>query len=461
MGKYFGTDGFRGEAGVALTVEHAFKIGRILGKLACEKAADGRGAIVIGRDTRRSGCMLEQALAAGITASGSDAYLLGVITTPGVAFVTRSNLVDFDFGVMISASHNPYQDNGIKVLNNNGEKLEAAVEKTIEDFLDAKTDELPHMKGAAIGVTVPYSHATREYAEFLVSLAAEPAGATAAAPFAGCKVALDCANGSASGWAEYIYRKLGANVQVLSAEPDGLNINVNCGSTHMGALQQFVVDKGCDLGFAFDGDADRCLAVDAAGNVVNGDQLMYLSAIHMKETGRLTSNTVVATVMSNIGLFKALDAAGIGHRATKVGDKYVYECMANEDHMIGGEQSGHIIFREFATTGDGMLTSIQIMKAVIASGKSLTELAAPMRMFPQVLKNVRVDSKEGTMADPDVQAAIAAADAALEGDGRTLVRPSGTELLIRVMAEASTHEACEEQVDAIIAVMKEKGHVIA
>ncbi|MBQ3106169.1 MAG: phosphoglucosamine mutase [Eggerthellaceae bacterium] len=458
MGKYFGTDGFRGEAAVGLTSRHAYEIGRYLGQEAISQADDGtRARIVIGKDTRRSGDMLESALAAGITASGADACLLGVVTTPGVAYITRTD--DFAFGIMVSASHNPFYDNGIKVLNAQGEKLDEATTAAIEAYLDGTPVELPWAQRENIGIVTDYREACGRYAEHLESLAL--ASSTSQQPFAGCKVGLDCANGSASELGPLIFRTLGAEVHALSTQPNGLNINVDCGSTHMEQLSAFVRENGLDLGFAYDGDADRCLAVDAQGNVVDGDQIMYLCGVRMKEQGRLANNTVVTTIMSNYGLYKALDAQGIAYEKTAVGDKYVYENMAANGHAIGGEQSGHVIFREFATTGDGILTSLMVMDAVLSSGKTLAQLAAPMTVFPQVLKNVRVHDKATTLADADVQAAVDAAGTALEGDGRVLVRQSGTEPVIRVMAEASSAAVCEQHVDAIIAVMKEKGHVVS
>ena len=451
MGKYFGTDGFRGEANIDLTSWHAYRIGQVLGAIAGE-GCDGDGqhpCIVIGRDTRHSGPMFEAALAAGITSTGADAHILGVVTTPGVAYITR--VCGYAFGVMISASHNPFYDNGIKVLNANGEKLEDDVTARIEAYIDGEPAELPLAQRDAIGKLEDKSAVRLQYEAYLESLATDS--------FAGFRIGLDCANGSASAIAPDIFRHLGADVSAINTEPDGFNINVACGSTHIDALTAHVRDNGLDVGFAYDGDADRCLAVDAQGNVVDGDHIMYLCALQMREEGRLANNTVVTTVMSNYGLYKALDAAGIAYEKTAVGDRFVYENMAQNGHMIGGEQSGHIIFREFATTGDGIMTSLMVMRALLASGKTLAQLAEPMHSFPQVLKNVRVADKKAAQEDPDVVAAVKAADDALEGSGRILVRPSGTEPLIRVMAEAPTPQVCEEHVDAIIRVLKARGHV--
>ena len=452
MNKYFGTDGFRGEAGVGLTADQAFCIGRFFGAAAAREAEEGeRGAILIGKDTRRSGDMLEHALAAGIAASGADAYLTGVITTPGVAHVTRMG--GFSFGIMVSASHNPYQDNGIKVLNANGEKLEASVICDVEAFLDGETSAAPYALRGEIGRIHDYPKARDVYAEHLALLAKSS--------FDGFRVALDCANGSAYELAERVFRDLGADVVSVSITPDGENINVGCGSTHIETLSALVRSGSYDLGFAYDGDADRCIAVDGSGSVVDGDQIMYLCAMHMRDEGRLANGTVVTTVMSNYGLYKAFDEAGITYEKTRVGDKYVYENMKANGHMLGGEQSGHIIFREYATTGDGILTSLMVMEAVIASGKTLTELVEPLVIYPQMLKNVRVRDKVAALGDAAVQKAIADASAALEGTGRVLVRESGTEPLIRVMAEAPTHDECEKHVDSIVGVLCTQGHAVA
>ena len=468
MGRYFGTDGFRGEAGSDLTAQHAFCIGRILGWMALQNAEGAQGEqneqgaqgaqgaqgerprVLIGKDTRRSGYMLESALAAGITASGADAYLMHVTTTPSVAYITR--MEDFAFGVMISASHNPYGDNGIKVLAASGEKLDEETTARIEDMMDGDPHAMPYATEAAIGCIVDYGESRSRYADYLVSLACHR--------FDGRKIALDCANGGSYAIAPRVFQALGAEVHVISNEPSGLNINVACGSTHPEALCAYVRENNLEAGFAFDGDADRCLAVDAEGQLVNGDQIMYVCGTYMKEHGHLANNTVVTTIMSNFGLYKALDACGIRYEKTAVGDKYVWENMREHGHMIGGEQSGHIIFGEHARTGDGILTAIMVTETMIATGKPLAKLAAPCAMYPQVLKNVRVDDKDATLADAAVVAAIDAASAELGDTGRTLVRKSGTEPVIRVMAEAPDHDECEKHVDAIIAAMQASGHLL-
>lgn len=454
MGRYFGTDGFRGEAGRELTAKHAYKIGRILGSLALhneeEQHQHGRPRILIGKDTRRSGYTLESALSAGITASGVDAYMMYVTTTPSVAYITRTE--DFRFGVMISASHNPYQDNGIKVLSADGEKLDEATIAQIEDALDQTSDAIPYAMGDAIGITKDYSMCRERYAGYLISCPEQRSFNR--------RVALDCANGGSYMLAKRVFEALGAETHVIHYAPNGLNINVDCGSTHIGSLREYVRNNGLDVGFAFDGDADRCLAVDENGDEVNGDQIMYLTAVALHEKGHLKNNTVVTTIMSNFGLYKALDAKGIGYEKTKVGDKYVWENMSANGHVLGGEQSGHIIFGEYARTGDGILTALMVMQVMLETGKKLSELVADCAMYPQVLKNVRVDSKEGAMQDAAVVAAIEAAGAALGDTGRVLVRPSGTEPVVRVMAEAPDAAVCEKHVDDIIAAMAASGHIV-
>ena len=433
MGKYFGTDGFRGEAGISLTAKHAFKIGRFLGHYYSAQRTDGQPArIVIGKDTRRSSYMLEYALAAGITSSGADAYLLHVTTTPSVAFVTKTD--EFDCGIMISASHNPFHDNGIKLLNHQGEKMEDDILQKVEDFLDGKSGIPPFATGEAIGRTVDHVAGRNRYVRYLISLARSS--------FRGKHIALDCSNGSAWSIAPSVFRALGAKVSVIHAEPDGLNINRGCGSTHIESLQQFVVEHKCDVGFAYDGDADRCLCVDEHGEVVDGDKIMYIYARYLQERGKLVNNTVVTTVMSNLGLFKALDALGIDYAKTAVGDKNVYDYMSAHRNNIGGEQSGHIIFSKYASTGDGILTSLKMMEVMLAREKPLSELAAPIVIYPQVLENVRVTDKTIVMSAPIIQQAIAKAEAQLAGNGRILVRPSGTEPLVRVMSEAADTETC-------------------
>ena len=422
MGRYFGTDGFRGEANVTLTVEHAFKVGRFLGWYYGKKQGK-RAKVIIGKDTRRSSYMLEDALSCGLTASGADVYLLHVTTTPSVAYVTRTE--DFDCGVMISASHNPYYDNGIKLINSRGEKMDEGTIADVEAYLDGEVDEVPYATRDELGQTTDYSAGRNRYVGYLISLATRS--------YRGVRVGLDCANGSSWMLAKNVFNALGAKTYVIHDEPDGLNINLDCGSTHIDALREFVLAKHLDIGFAFDGDADRCIAVDEKGNVVDGDLIMYLCACYMKERGQLLGNTVVTTVMSNFGLYKALDAAGIDYEKTAVGDKYVYENMVKNHFRIGGEQSGHIIFSQYATTGDGILTAIKVMEVLMEKKMPLSELASPVRIYPQVLKNIKVRSKPEAQNDPDVQAAVAAVAEKLGDTGRILVRESGTEPVIRVM----------------------------
>ena len=441
MGKYFGTDGFRGEANVTLTAKHAFKIGRFLGWYYCSRRNDGnRARIVIGKDTRRSSYMLEYALAAGITSSGADAYLLHVTTTPSVAFVTKHD--GFDCGIMISASHNPFYDNGIKLLNDQGEKMDDETIARVEECLDGKAGIPPYAVREDIGKTIDFVEGRNRYVGYLISLGRFS--------FRGKHVALDCANGSAWSIAPSVFRALGAKVSVINAEPDGTNINRGAGSTHIEGLQRFVVENHCDVGFAYDGDADRCLCVDEHGAVVDGDKIMYIYARYLQERGKLVNNTVVATVMSNLGLFKALDQLGIGYAKTAVGDKNVYEYMAAHHNNIGGEQSGHIIFSKYASTGDGVLTSLKMMEVMMAREKTLSELAAPVTIYPQVLENVRVTDKGMVMTAPLVKQAVEHAEALLQDSGRMLVRESGTEPLIRVMAEAADEETCRKCIRIVV-----------
>lgn len=447
MGKYFGTDGFRGEANVGLTVDHAYNIGRFTGWY---YGRDHKARVVIGKDTRRSGYMYEAALCAGLTASGADAYLLHVTTTPSVSYIARVD--DFDCGIMISASHNPFGDNGIKIINSQGEKMDEDLLLRIEDFLDGNTPVPPLAQGDNIGRTVDYAAGRNRYIGYLISLSTHS--------YKGVKVGLDCANGSTWQIAKSVFDALGADTHVIGNQPNGLNINLDCGSTHIGALQKLVKDNGLDVGFAFDGDADRCLAVDENGEVVTGDHIMYLCARHMHEHDRLENNTLVTTVMSNFGLYKALDAAGIGYEKTAVGDKYVWENMRANGHIIGGEQSGHVIFSKYATTGDGLITAIKVMQVMLDSKQKLSKLAEPVRFYPQVLKNVVVDDKDGTLADPAVKAAVAEQERILGASGRVLLRKSGTEPVLRVMAEAVTDEECEKSVDAMIDAMRKAGHLI-
>lgn len=447
MGKYFGTDGFRGEANVDLTVEHAFKVGRYLGWY---YGQEHRARVVIGKDTRRSSYMFEYALAAGLTASGADAYLLHVTTTPSVSYVTRTE--DFDCGIMISASHNPYYDNGIKVINRKGQKLEAEVEEKIEAYIDGAAGEVPLAKKEKIGKTIDYAAGRNRYIGHLISLATRS--------FKDMRIGLDCSNGSAFAIAKSVYDALGAKTYVINNEPDGMNINTNCGSTHIEVLQEFVKEKKLDVGFAFDGDADRCIAVDENGNVVDGDLILYICGKYLKDQGRLNGDTIVTTVMSNIGLYKACDKVGIRYEKTRVGDKYVYENMVQNNFCLGGEQSGHIIFSKHATTGDGILTSLMIMEVMMETKQSLAKLAEPVTIYPQLLKNVRVSDKKTARENPEVVKAVDAVTEALGEDGRILVRESGTEPVIRVMVEATTDELCEKYVNQVVDVMEKEGLVV-
>ena len=447
MGKYFGTDGFRGEANKDLTFEHAIQIGRFLGWY-YGKNMGKKAKVVIGKDTRRSSYMFEYALCTGLMTSGADAYIMHVTTTPSVAYITRID--DFDCGIMISASHNPYYDNGIKVINGNGEKMEEEVLLKIEDYIDGKL-EIPVAGREEIGRTVDYVAGRNRYIGYLISMSKYS--------FKGMKVGLDVANGAAWQIAKGVFDALGAKTYVINDNPDGYNINTNCGSTHIEHLQKFVVENGLNVGFAYDGDADRCLCVDEKGNVVTGDHILYIYGLYMKERGKLLNNKVVTTVMSNFGLYKALDKVGIEYEKTPVGDKYVYENMVRTGNRIGGEQSGHIIFSKYATTGDGILTSLKMMEVILAKEKPLSELAAPVKFYPQVLKNVRVKSKPDAKNDPDVQAAVEAVSAELGDEGRILVRESGTEPVIRVMVEADSDAVCEKFVDGVIDVIASKGHL--
>ena len=447
MGKYFGTDGFRGEANVGLTVDHAFRIGRYLGWYYGKK--NGKKArIVIGKDTRRSSYMFEYALAAGLTASGADAYLLHVTTTPSVSYVARTE--DFDCGIMISASHNPYYDNGIKIINAAGEKMDEETIEKVESYLDGNEGEVPLAVREELGKTIDYAAGRNRYIGYLISLATRS--------YKGVRVGLDCANGSSWMIAKSVFDALGAKTYVVGNDPDGLNINRECGSTHIETLQKLVREEKLDVGFAFDGDADRCLCVDENGEEVNGDHIIYIYGRYLKERGKLVGNKVVTTVMSNFGLYKALDEIGVEYEKTKVGDKYVYENMSANGYRLGGEQSGHIIFRKYATTGDGILTAIKMMEVILEKKMPLSELAAPMKMYPQVLKNVRVTDKRAAQDDEAVQAAVKAAAEALGDDGRILVRESGTEPVVRVMVEATDKAVCEQYVDSVVRVIEERGY---
>ena len=454
MGKYFGTDGFRGEANENLTAKHAFEVGRFLGWYYTEQkrkaGSTERARIVIGKDTRRSGYMFEYALSGGIVSSGADAYLLHVTTTPSVAFVARSE--SFDCGIMISASHNPFYDNGIKLFNGSGEKMDEDVIALVEDYLDGKLPEVPYAKRENIGRTIDYVAGRNRYIGYLISLGIYS--------FKGIKVGLDCANGSAWNIAKSVFDALGATTFITGAEPDGTNINAGVGSTHIENLQKFVLEKGLDVGFAYDGDADRCLCVDEKGNLVDGDQIMYLYARYMKERGKLFNDTVVTTVMSNFGLYKAFDEIGVKYEKTKVGDKYVYERMIQGGFALGGEQSGHIIFSKYACTGDGILTSLKIMQAIVDKKTSLSKLAEPMKVYPQVLKNVRVKDKAAAQADEAVQSAVREVERALGDTGRILVRESGTEPVVRVMVEAESIELCETYANRVVEAIKTGGYTV-
>ena len=461
MGKYFGTDGFRGEANENLTADHAYKIGRFLGwyygELKRRNGDDTPARIVIGKDTRRSSYMFENTLVGGLVASGADAYLLHVTTTPSVAYVARTD--NFDCGIMISASHNPYYDNGIKLINGNGEKMEEETIALVEDYLDGKVEvfgetyeEVPYAHKNRIGCTVDYVAGRNRYVGYLISLGMYS--------FKGIKVGLDCANGRSWNIAKAVFDALGAKTYVINAQPDGTNINNNAGSTHIEGLQKYVVENGLDVGFAYDGDADRCLCVDEKGNLVDGDAILYIYGQYMKERGKLLTNTVVTTVMSNFGLYKAFDELGIGYAKTAVGDKYVYEYMNQNGCRIGGEQSGHIIFSKYASTGDGILTSLKMMEVMMAKKAKMSQLTEGLSIYPQVLENVRVLDKTAAQEDPDVKAAVKAVEEALGDTGRILVRESGTEPLLRVMVEAETEECCRKYVDQVVSVVKAKGHVV-
>ena len=457
MGKYFGTDGFRGEANRVLTAEHAFRVGRFLGwyytKKQEESGQEGPAKIVIGKDTRRSSYMFEYSLAGGIVSSGCDAYLLHVTTTPSVAYIARVD--DFDCGIMISASHNPYYDNGIKLINSRGEKMDDETTAAIEAYLDGDyaslglEGDVPPATGDALGEIVDFVSGRNRYVGYLISLASHS--------YKNMRVGLDCANGSAWNLARTVFEALGAKTYVINAEPDGLNINRNAGSTHIDGLRRFVLENHLDVGFAYDGDADRCLAVDEQGNVVDGDKIIYIFAKQLKKEGRLTGNKVVTTIMSNIGLYKALDEEGIEYEKTKVGDRFVYENMVQNGYCVGGEQSGHIILSKYATTGDGILTSIELMEAMLDNKQTLSRLCAEMTSYPQVLKNVRVTDKAAVRENAHVQQVVREVGERLGDTGRVLLRESGTEPVIRVMSEAEDERTAERCVDEMIAAMRDEG----
>ncbi len=461
MGRYFGTDGFRGEANATLTADHAYKVGRFLGwyfgELKRRNGDDSAPRVVIGKDTRRSSYMFEYTLIAGLTASGADAYMLHVTTTPSVAYLARVD--EFDCGIMISASHNPYYDNGIKLINSHGEKMEEDTISLIEDYIDGKLvvfgesyPELPYARRERIGRTVDFASGRNRYIGYLISLGMYS--------FRGMRVGLDCANGCSWNIAKSVFEALGATTYVINAEPDGFNINENAGSTHLESLQKLVKEKKLDVGFAYDGDADRCLCVDEKGNAVTGDQILYVYGLYMKDRDKLVTNTVVTTVMSNLGLYKAFDAVGINYAQTAVGDKYVHEYMAQHGCRLGGEQSGHIIFSKYATTGDGILTSLKIMEVILAKKTTLSKLTEPVKIFPQVLLNIRVNDKEAAQNDADVVAAVKIAEEKLGSRGRILVRASGTEPLVRVMVEAESEKLCKVYSKEIAEVIRKKGHTV-
>lgn len=451
MGKYFGTDGFRGEANVFLTVEHAYKVGRYVGYYFGKKKTDGeRARVVIGKDTRRSSYMFEYALVSGITASGADVYLMHVTPTPSVSYIVRVD--EFDCGIMISASHNPFYDNGIKLINCHGSKMEAEVEDEIEQYIDGLIPEIPLATREHIGRTTDYSMGRNRYIGYLMTLPTRS--------FKNMKIGLDCANGASSTVAKAVFDALGAKTYVINNSPDGTNINTNCGSTHIEGLQKFVVENGLDAGFAYDGDADRCLAVDEKGNLVDGDMILYICGKYLRDNGKLNQDTIVTTIMSNIGLYKALDAEGIKYEKTTVGDKYVYECMLENGYALGGEQSGHIIFSKYARTGDGVLTSLKLMEVVIESKATMSELTRNLKIYPQLLINVKVADKKPVMNDADVLEATDNVAKRLGDNGRVLLRESGTEPVIRVMVEAETDEICKECAESVVKVIKEKGYEV-
>ena len=450
MGKYFGTDGFRGEANINLTVEHAYQVGRFLGYYYGKQKDGERARVVIGKDTRRSSYMFEYALVSGLTASGADVCLMHVVPTPGVYYISR--IGEVVGGILISASHNPFYDNGIKIINGNGSKMEAEVEEQIEAYIDGKLGEIPLATRENIGRTTDYASGRNRYIGYLMTLATRS--------FKNVRVGLDCANGASSTVAKYVFEALGAKTYVINAEPDGTNINDGCGSTHIEVLQEFVKRKNLDIGFAYDGDADRCLAVDDKGEVIDGDKILYMCGRYLKSRGELANDTVVTTVMSNLGLYKAFDRCKIKYEKTAVGDKYVYENMLENGHSLGGEQSGHIIFSKFATTGDGVLTSLKIMEVMLESKQKVSELFHDLTIYPQLLENVRVKSKPEARADEDVCALVAEIEKELGEDGRILLRESGTEPLIRVMVEAKTDELCRKYVDQVVDLLKRKGHSV-
>jgi len=443
MGKYFGTDGVRGIANQQLTPELAFKLGRLGGYVLTKETTKPK--VLIGRDTRISGNMLEGALTAGLLSIGAEVMRLGVITTPGVAYLTKATSAEA--GVMISASHNPVEDNGIKFFGPDGFKLTDAQEKEIEILLDEETDDLPRPVGADIGQSNDYFEGGQKYIQYLKQ--------TVDNDFEGLHIALDCAHGSTSSLATHLFADLEADISTIGASPNGLNINDGVGSTHPETLQAFVTDKQADIGLAFDGDGDRLIAVDELGQLVDGDQIMYICAKHLNDKGLLRHSTVVSTIMSNIGFYKAIEAQGMKSDKTAVGDRYVMEEMRKGDYNLGGEQSGHIIFLDYITTGDGMLSALQLVNVMKETGKKLSELASEMEKFPQVLKNVKVIDKYQALVHPRIQEVIEKVDTEMGDNGRVLVRPSGTESLVRVMVESPTLEKCNEAVDEVVTVIDE------
>ena len=454
MGRYFGTDGFRGEANVKLTADHAFKIGKYLGWYFGEKrrkeGEDGAPRVVIGKDTRRSSYMFEYALCAGLTSTGADAYIMHVTTTPSVSYIVSTE--GYDCGIMISASHNAYYDNGIKLISGTGEKMDEETIAGVEDYLDGLTPEPPAKTRSGIGKTVDFAAGRNRYIGYLISLATRS--------YSGMRIGLDCANGSAWMIAKSVFDALGARTFVIGNNPDGLNINRSYGSTHIEALQRLVRDEKLDAGFAFDGDADRCLCVDDHGDILTGDHIIYICGCYMKDRGELPGNLVVSTVMSNFGFFRSLDEAGIKYEKTAVGDKYVSEAMVKNGSRLGGEQSGHIIFKKFANTGDGILTAIKVMEVMLETKHTLSELKTPMYFYPQTLKSVHVTDQQAALDDPVVKAAIHDAEARIGDNGRVLVRKSGTEPVIRVMAEAEDQAVCDNAVREIIGVIEAKGYAV-
>lgn len=445
--KYFGTDGFRGEANIGLNVKHAFKIGRFLGYYF--KKENPKARIVIGKDTRRSSYMFEAALSAGITSSGADAYLLHVTTTPSVSYITRTE--EFDAGIMISASHNPFYDNGIKLLDSKGYKLEDSVLEELEKYIDSEEDYIDYAVKDEIGRTVDHVIGRNRYIAYLATVVSKS--------FKGIKVLVDASNGAAYQISNNVFDILGADVEMMNNKPDGYNINLNAGSTHIEALAERVKEGNYDLGIAYDGDADRCLAVDEKGNIVDGDAIMYIFAKYLKQIGELSKNVLVTTVMSNLGLFKSLEEIGIDYVTTQVGDKYVSEEMKENGYSVGGEQSGHIIYSKYATTGDGILTSLKLIEIMVKQKMPLSLLVKDLKTYPQVLENVRVKDKNVVLADADVQAAIKEVEKDIEDKGRLLVRVSGTEPIIRVMVEAETDEECHKYADKVVQVIKDKGYI--